>query len=199
MFFIYAIYGSYFLFLLKDNWYKFFNLKSFRNITNNPYFLLCTDVLERNSYYYQQLSKPAKDVFAARTIEFVNDVEWKGFNEFEIKDKHKILIAASAIQLTFGFRFTQFENLKRIFIAPTQFYSRIFERDVKGLTMPIAIYLSWQHFEEGIKTNNDALNLGLHEFAHALDIQFKKILLLWIIIFWIIKDCTKYLAIMYWI
>lgn len=37
-----------------------------------------------------------------------------------------------------------------------------------------AIVFSWQHFKEGIDADNDNLNLGIHEFAHALHLYGTK-------------------------
>ena len=64
-------------------------------------------------------------------------------------------------------------TFKRILIYPDQYYSTITHRYHKGEVNPAAqaIVLSWNNFLAGYARPDDSLNLGLHEMAHALEIE----------------------------
>ena len=84
----------------------------------------------------------------------------------------KVLISASAIQLTFGFPKVNLSFFKYILIFPETFFSQANQQLHKGEVNPKAktIALSWKDFVEGyLKT--DGRNLGLHEMAHALRLE----------------------------
>ena len=61
----------------------------------------------------------------------------------------------------------------KIFIYPNEFYSNMNNDYHKGEFNPKlqALVLSWKHFLEGFDIENDNLNLGIHEFAHAIHIN----------------------------
>jgi Mlc titration factor MtfA (ptsG expression regulator) len=85
----------------------------------------------------------------------------------------EILFSASVAQLTFGFSQFELEGFSELQLTASSFYSRLIERNVKGLTFESGrIILSWEHFEEGYRVANDKLNLGLHELAHAFWISY---------------------------
>ncbi len=87
----------------------------------------------------------------------------------------KVLTAASAIRLTFGLKNYMFYDFPNIIIYPEEYYSRFTNTYNKGETNPLGyIVFSWKDFEFGNKDENDNLNLGLHEFAHALYIESSK-------------------------
>lgn len=84
----------------------------------------------------------------------------------------KVLISASAIQLTFGFPKVNLSFFKYILIFPETFYSQANQQLHKGEVNPQAktIALSWKDFVEGY-LHSDGRNLGLHEMAHALRLE----------------------------
>lgn len=84
----------------------------------------------------------------------------------------KVLIAASAIQLTFGFPRVHLSYFHNILVYPDAYYSTINNRYHKGEVNPRlkAIVLSWKAFVEGY-LQPDGRNLGLHEMAHALRLE----------------------------
>ncbi len=102
----------------------------------------------------------------------------KNFNGREglvVTDEMRILISATAVQLTFGLRNYLIFNLNSINIFPHVFYSKFFQKSFKGLTTQAGILsLSWNDFREGFMNEHDRLNLGLHELAHALHIDIDK-------------------------
>ena len=89
-----------------------------------------------------------------------------------VTDEMKVLISASAAQLTFGFRGITFPYFYKIFVFPEQFYNSVNQAYHKGEVNPRlkAIALSWKDFVEGY-LDNDGRNLGLHEMAHVLRLE----------------------------
>lgn len=90
----------------------------------------------------------------------------------EVTWEMKVLIAASAIQLTFGFPKVHLRFFRHILVYPESFYSSTNQRHHKGEVNPRAkaIVLSWRDFLEGY-LKPDGRNLGLHEMAHALRLE----------------------------
>jgi len=84
----------------------------------------------------------------------------------------KVLISASAIQLTFGFPKVHLSFFRYILVFPETFYSKANNQLHKGEVNPRAktIALSWKDFVEGY-LKSDGRNLGLHEMAHALRLE----------------------------
>lgn len=84
----------------------------------------------------------------------------------------KVLISASAIQLTFGFPNVNLRWFRNILVYPDTFYSHANKARHKGEVNPRAkaIVLSWKYFVEGY-LQKDGRNLGLHEMAHALRLE----------------------------
>jgi len=108
----------------------------------------------------------------SRVLEFMEDKYFVGREGLIITDEIKLLISASAIQLTFGLRDYKISHLHTINVFPRVFYSKLFETHFKGLsTQGGVLSLSWNDFKEGYSDDHDRLNLGLHELAHALNID----------------------------
>ena len=78
--------------------------------------------------------------------------------------------------LTFGFRDYLIGSVSTIIIYPDTFYSQTKQAYHKGEFNPFysALALSWKDFKQGHAINNDNLNLGIHEFAHAIHYNSKK-------------------------
>ncbi len=86
----------------------------------------------------------------------------------------KVLISASAIQLTFGFPKIRLSYFRNILVFPDVYFSPSNMAHHKGEVNPKfkAVVLSWKHFVEGY-LHEDGRNLGLHEMAHALRLENK--------------------------
>ena len=95
-----------------------------------------------------------------------------GREHLVITDEIRVLISASAVQLTFGLRDYTISHLHTINVFPHVFYSKFYHTSFKGLNTQNGILsLSWNDFKEGYATEHDKINLGLHELAHALNID----------------------------
>lgn len=130
-------------------------------------------ILEKYFKYYQQLSDKNKARFELKVANFIYGKRFIPRNVPEVTIEAKVLIAASAVQLTFGLRDVYLRHFKRILVYPDNYYSSITHRYHKGEVNPRfgIIVLSWQAFIDGYIVPNDSLNVGLHEMAHALRLE----------------------------
>jgi len=88
----------------------------------------------------------------------------------------KIHIAATAMMVNFGRKNYSYELVDYVLLYPDVFYSAINETYHKGEFNPMqkTIVFSWKDFEHGCQITDDNLNVGIHEFVHALQVGAKK-------------------------
>lgn len=131
-----------------------------------------TILLKQKNPYFRNLSAAGQQKFVDRVMQFMEHKYFIGREGLVITDEIKVLISAAAVQLTFGLKDFLIAHLHTINVFPRTFYSKMFETSFKGLTTQGGILsLSWSDFKEGYADENDKLNLGLHELAHALNID----------------------------
>lgn len=126
-------------------------------------------VLDNNFSFYNRLSVEKKRYFEHRVKEFIGKYEFVG-KDIEVTEEMKVLIAATYVMLTFGLRKYLVELFSRIVIYSSSYYSSSNDAYHKGEFNPRmkVIAFSWEDFVLGHNTSNDNVNLGLHEFSHAL-------------------------------
>ena len=126
-------------------------------------------VLSRCLPYFAQLDKAAKAGFERRVIDFINDKEFHG-RGIEVTREMKLMLAGSAVQVTFGLEPLLLMHFSRIVVYPDQYRNRPQSHLHLGEVNPgvRVIAISWKHFLEGYAEPTDARNVGLHEMAHAL-------------------------------
>ncbi|RAW02777.1 zinc-dependent peptidase [Pseudochryseolinea flava] len=131
------------------------------------------DILQKYFKYYQALSPSAKLTFERKVTLFVYSKQFIPRMIDSITLEAKVLIAASAVQLTFGLPDHPLQHFNKILVYPNDYYSGITKRYHKGEVNPRfgIIVLSWQSFIDGYINPNDAFNVGLHEMAHALRLE----------------------------
>lgn len=150
----------------------YYNRIKWKNAISKADFEYINSVLENFSSYYKQLNSDGKAKFIQRILYYTSNWEWVGKEELEVTYAMQLKISAAAAQLTFGLTQFSLDSIKRIAVFPSTFYSEFLRRDVKGLTVANGlIILSWKDFEEGFADDHDHYNLGLHEMAHALNIN----------------------------
>lgn len=127
-------------------------------------------ILENEFSFYKKLSKKKKKFFEHRVASFINKYEFIGKDDFVVTDRVKVKIAATFVMLTFGMRHYLIDNFDRIIIYSEPYFSTINQQFHKGEFNPRlkTLVFSWKDFQEGFYYENDNLNLGLHEFTHAL-------------------------------
>lgn len=140
----------------------------------SPYFFPEKHVkfLEKHFVYYKKLPPKSRKIFIHKVARFMSSKEFIARQMQAVSDEMKVLISASAAQLTFGFRGITFPYFYKIFVFPESFYNYSTKAYHKGEVNPKmkAIALSWKDFVDGY-LEEDGRNLGLHEMAHALRLE----------------------------
>lgn len=123
--------------------------------------------------FYMRLSDKKKIHFEHRITRFLEKYKFVGRKDFVITEEVKIHIAATYIMLSFGMRLYLCDVFDKIIIYPSIYLSKITKQYHKGEFNPNtkAVVFSWEDFQKGYDISNDNLNLGIHEFAHALHYQ----------------------------
>ena len=132
--------------------------------------------LSKNSPFYRQLSPSKKEYFEHRLICFIRNYKFVARDGFVITSEIKILVACSYLKLTFGMRSFLTTTFDKIIIYPAPFYSITTKQLHKGEFNPFAkaVVFSWSDFLSGNIDTEDNINLGIHEFTHALTFHGKK-------------------------
>lgn len=130
-------------------------------------------VLTQKFRFYNRLTPKQKRYFEHRVASFIKDKDFIGRGGCIITEEMKVLVSATAIMLTFGFRDFYIGLISKIVIYPKQFYSKTNEKYHKGEFNPKlqTLVLSWDDFKKGFEDDNDNLNLGIHEFTHAIHLN----------------------------
>ena len=131
------------------------------------------ELLQKYFRYYQGLSEQNKRTFEQRVCRFAYSKKFIPRGMKEIPLEMVVFVAAVAVQITFGLPHVRLTHFNRILVYPDNYYSRITQKYHKGEVNPAfgIIVLSWRNFMEGFLHADDAVNLGLHEMAHALRIE----------------------------
>lgn len=126
-------------------------------------------ILEIEFPFYRTLSVKKKHYFEHRVKEFIRKYEFIG-KEIIVTEEMKMLIAGTYVMLTFGMRSYLVGQFSKIIVYPTNYYSTLNNAYHKGEFNPRmkVIAFSWEDFVLGHRRLNDNINLGLHEFSHAL-------------------------------
>ncbi|MBI9061686.1 MAG: zinc-dependent peptidase [Marinilabiliaceae bacterium] len=136
-----------------------------------PNWKMAAQLLGEEFHYFQQLPASLKNDFILRTLQFMRQIKWISPENKTIDKRKKILISASAVQLTFGLPRVHFGFFKKIIVFDDIYYNKLTKHYHKGeVNQHGSILLSWKYFELGYANPTDRINLGLHEMAHALDL-----------------------------
>lgn len=127
-------------------------------------------VLYQNFSFYRNLSINRKLYFQHRVATFIEHYNFVGREGVEVTGNMRLKIAATSVMLTFGMRKYLYDVFNTILIYPEVYTSPRDGALHKGEFNPAlkVIVFSWHDFEQGLLFDSDNLNLGLHEFAHAL-------------------------------
>ena len=130
-------------------------------------------ILTQKFRFYNRLTPKQKRYFEHRVASFIKDKDFIGRGGCIITEEIKVLVSATAIMLTFGFRDFYIGLISKIVIYPKQFYSKTNEKYHKGEFNPKleTLVLSWDDFKKGFEDDTDNLNLGIHEFTYAIHLN----------------------------
>ena len=174
-FFLWVFYIS---FRLYETWYSnktdtvlYRDLLIFRTLSRKQ-----KSILANKFDFYTKLGSKEKRRFEHRVKVFLNETQIIGRDQFKITTEVEVLIAAVAILVTFGRKRYKYDLVDTILVYPDEFYSTINETYHKGEFNPMRrlIVFSWKDFEQGYQITDDNLNLGIHEFVHALQMGAKQ-------------------------
>jgi Mlc titration factor MtfA (ptsG expression regulator) len=133
-------------------------------------------ILKTQFSFYQKLNYRKQSYFEHRVAQYIKSHKFKGRQGVVIDDQKRILISATAVMLTFGYRDYMLNSLDKFLIYPAPFYSNINKALHKGEFNPgyKAIVYSWEDFMQGYDISNDNFNLGIHEIVHAMHFDYLK-------------------------
>ncbi|BAF69321.1 zinc-dependent peptidase [Nitratiruptor sp. SB155-2] len=165
------IYQMY-LFMVTDARYKLH-----KRFGRFPY----TDILRRYFPLYEKLPKELQRRLKACILTFIREKEFIG-KGIKIDTTKKVLIAANACLLTIGHDRCEYKHVKSIFLYPEAVFKK--EKIQHGWIVTEQnqillgeawqggeVVLSWKDLVAGDLNPTDGKNVGLHEFAHQLDME----------------------------
>lgn len=143
--------------------------------THQPLATQYKNILAKYCAYYNVLTYSDKKEFERRLKRFMYSKQFIPRSIPAVTNEMRVLISATAVQLTFGLREIYLANFDKILIYADQYYSHINQRYHLGEVNPRAgiIVLSWRSFVEGYGDLTDSFNLGIHEMAHAIHFENK--------------------------
>ncbi|MFH6767944.1 zinc-dependent peptidase [Gaetbulibacter aquiaggeris] len=130
------------------------------------------DILKNQFSFFNKLSEKDKTFFEHRVASFIIDKDFIG-RGVQITEEMKILVASTAVMLTFGFRDFYIGLIQKIVVYPEKFYSKTNNNYHKGEFNPKlkTLVISWADFKTGYEKPKDNINLGIHEFVHAIHLN----------------------------
>jgi MtfA peptidase len=110
-----------------------------------------------------------KAKFHDRIEKFIDRKSITGRQSFIVTQEVRVTLAAAAVQVTFGLDTWDLDYFSQILIYPSEYRNPQTKLLHKGETnLGGFMCFSWADFLKGNQTPDDKINLGLHEFAHAL-------------------------------
>ncbi len=133
-------------------------------------------ILEKHLPYYVELSFHDKAEFRKRVNLFIREMKFRGGKNFAIGYEHVVAVAGSAIQISFGNAKYILSTFSEIIIYEKVYQNPMTKNYHRGEVNPGAgiIVVSWEDFVYGYTTDEDNLNVGLHEMAHAYYFEIMK-------------------------
>ncbi len=131
--------------------------------------------LNHRYVFYTTLSWSVKLKFLRLARDQYEYFEFVPRERLKLTRAMKAIISCAAAQLLLYLPSKGLSFYKRILVYPDYYNSRITNRRHKGEVNPALriIVFSWRGIAEGLKKQDDGINLLLHEFAHALWLEQK--------------------------
>jgi MtfA peptidase len=124
--------------------------------------------------YYTRLNATHKREFEEKVEWFIAEKHFLPRGDLKaVTQEMKLLIAATAVMVTFGYPRVTLKHFRKILIYPDSYYSTINQQYHQGEVNPKLgiIVLSWENFVRGFINQEDGINLGVHEIAHAMKLE----------------------------
>jgi len=156
--------------LLKPDNFHFLSRNKFESNFDNEKAETFRQLLLTNFIVYRLLGEKGRKLFEKRMFKFIEMKDFRaGSNIPEITDEMRVMVAASAIQITYGYPDVYFNHFQTIILFAEEYYSTITGQYHEGeVNAGGAIVISWKNFKSGFSNLTDGRNLAMHEMAHAL-------------------------------
>lgn len=144
---------------------------------NNAYFYVEVNkelqtFIETNCTYYSYLNEQLKKDFLKRVQSFINDKQFKAYENCSFGNIEIFTIAYHAVILSFGLKHYLFDEFDEIFIGENSLPNTNYNKKIAGLTSTQGyMFFSKNAIIDGLKNPKDGYNILFHEFAHGLCIQ----------------------------
>ncbi len=135
-------------------------------------------ILEKEVLFYRKLNPSDKKTFQNRMMAFLAEINVEAV-QFELTDKDRMLVAASAIIPIFNFDDWVYSNLSTVLIYPDHFNEDLGfgkeedKRHIAGMVgtgqFEHQMILSRKALYHGFSNATDKGNTAVHEFVHLLD------------------------------
>jgi len=131
--------------------------------------------LNHKYIFYTTLSWSVKMKFLRLARDQYEHFEFVTRERLKLTRAMKAIISCAAAQLLLYLPSKGLSYYKRILVYPDYYDSQITRKRHKGEVNPAMkiIVFSWRGIAEGLKHQDDGVNLLLHEFAHALWLEQK--------------------------
>jgi Mlc titration factor MtfA (ptsG expression regulator) len=136
-----------------------------------------TNFLQENVLFYQRLNTTEKKQFEDEIVEFLNDVRITPINT-TLNERHKLLIAASAVIPVFAFPQWKYGKLLNEVLLYDDAFNEHFNttgtnRNTLGMVgtgyLEGKMLLSKHALELDFSNKTDKMNTTIHEFVHLID------------------------------
>lgn len=132
--------------------------------------------LDQKVAFYRVLSPQDKQLFQQRVLLFLQTTSVEA-GSIEVSDEDCLLVAASAVIPVWAFPKWHYFNLNAVYLLPglfnDQFECGQSDSTIAGMvgTGPMSgkLALSLPHLYSGFENSKDKQNVGIHEFAHLID------------------------------
>ncbi len=121
--------------------------------------------------FFKKIDEGKRQLLCKRTQHFIDGTDFIWRKDMEMTNSVKILISACSQQLTLAFpKHYDYKYFEKVIVYPEKYFSSHTQRYHTGeMNTAGAIVLSWEDFYKGMSIDDNSRNVGLHEFAHALE------------------------------
>ena len=152
--------------------------RSFRRLrlAREPFPEAWREILEKRVSFYRKLDAALRAEFERDVLIFIRENRFVGIRGVDVTDELKLLAAASAVMLLFGRTDRDYPRISEILFYPDAFGEDYRTegggRNIAGQAHPFGtVVLSVPDLQRGFSVDHDGSHVGLHEFAHMLDLQ----------------------------
>ncbi len=128
--------------------------------------------LARFSHFHKRLERSEQELFENKAWRFYSSKRFLANGIPEVSFRMKVIVSSYAAQITFGYDDVLLGHFHTIVMHPAPYLSEKVGTILRGETnLKGEIQLSWLDLAEGHNKINNGVNLALHEFAHAIDLE----------------------------